>query len=546
MRLPIVSSLSVSLLLCTLFALDSCGGGRNYPKLTPISPVSIRAQHQISDDDADVHFHPSAIVVGPDHGVTLLRRSTEKACAVEHYAADSLGIDWSLPFTMDKKDEWTSPVGRHIGEQYSVVSLYQYDGGDSMAFRFLSVDARTHQIVTDAWPARMAISKPGFMKAARFGKYNMVLSPDSNLVLFYLANFTDVIERETGKLLRVNTWLYDFSGKLIGTRELQLAMPQNAATQSAKIEFKGGHMTTGEYNPCRPFQSVQVDNAGNLYAVTYTTPDSMNVTQYDARTGAPRTLSATFQNVDVDHDKELTPPVSLVPSTSVVTVVAGKKAGNDIVGFVFGTFDFRAGSVRASQYEPTTAELEKVIGRKTLEGYRPSSIIRDDASARTLVILERRVDVTVITTQAVPSALKDPSLNPGIEQTTSSSHNEEVLCGIVLCGFNDGGQPLWQYAVPTDQSKGFHYFQGYTNGMLDIFYSQWHYDSSALFKQEFNIATGTLSPEQRIIQCQAGTSILTGFSVWKPEEMLLFAMGEETFGLKARPRFPMILRASLQ
>ena len=116
--------------------------------------------------------------------------------------------------------------------------------------------------------------------------------------------------------------------------------------------------------------------------------------------------------------------------------------------------------------------------------------------------------------------------------------------GLLLLAFDDAGKPLWQYPLPKDQSNKIDYFFRQINpSNFEIYYVDRETKLEGLQKRNFDLASGTLSQPQNILQFESDTYILTNFTLWQnPRTALMFAAGSTMWGGQLRTRNPMIFK----
>ncbi len=521
MRLRTLRNLFVP--ICLLI-LNSCGGG-NLPIIRPTSPIAIKASHNIPDNDIEIPFAARMVSQPGGQGLLMLRRASSKDVVLEHYTPDSLSVDWSIPIPMEKGDSWSPALRLKAGTLY-MIGLEYYNGYDSVGIRAISVDPATHKITSDMTLSKKeeigAAGNKAF-KALLYSYDKMVVSPDTNTVLFYQENYSDIIDRDKDKLDRISVSAYDITRKPLGSREVVLPVPQQ--------------MDFGYYYNW--LEGIFIDNGANIYTVVYSGPDSMIVRKSSIQGGASEMLAATFPDVSMNDRKCLGwPAPDMDPVSGIVTLATGRVVHGETLGIDYATFDFNSHAVHAYHYDPDRKMLDNLIDQKTLEDYMVTKVIRTNQSARTVVILEK-VNAGTYTNSI------DGTTNPKYTYTFTFSYRH--CLGVLACGFDDAGAPLWQYPLPKDQSNTIDYFTNLKDpSTLSIFYTDRDTKLEGLQECNIDLVHGLLSPVQNIFQFGSDTYMLGTYSIWNGPDAIMIAAGSTTWGGQLRMRNPMILRLGMQ
>jgi hypothetical protein len=514
--------------LLSLLLLNSCGSG-NLPALWATRPATIKASHNIPDNDDGVSFEP-ALALESGHGVMVMRHTSNGEVVLEHYMSDSLSVDWSILLPIGKDEKWYPAMRFEDGMLY-MIGLHYYSGNDSVGIYAVSIDTRTRQIKSDLFLSRQGGVTPGPFDYTRFGTNTMILSPDTNLVLFYQENYSNLIDKSKDNMLKVNFSVYSITGKPRGTREIQFPMPDDL---SDNLNYVSGS--------AKWFKGLRIDNAGNVYSISYAAPDSVIVRKFDIQSGAPQMLTSKFPNVDMNNKKDIAYPVADIdPLTGVLTVAGGRELDGETVAIAFATFDFNANAVHAYQFNPDSKLLDSLIGQKTLDEYRVGRIVRTNQPAQTILLLSKVEEIT----QDLRFDDRRSASGDFIPGAVYGSVTSQMCLRLLACGFDGNGQAEWQSAIPKRHDKSLDYFtERKSPSTLGFYYADFKLDTTGLQECELDLEQGTLSPVRNVLQYESDTYVLPDYTIWDGPEAIMFAAGSFSFGGKVR--HPMIFRLALQ
>ena len=263
----------------------------------------------------------------------------------------------------------------------------------------------------------------------------------------------------------------------------------------------------------------------------------MIVRKFSIQGGAPEMLAATFPNVSMNDSKCLGwPAPDIDPVSGVVTLATGRVVHGETMGIVYATFDFNSHTVHPYHYDPDRTMLDKLIDQKTLEDYVVTKVIRTNQLARTVVILEK-------VNQGTYTNSKDGSTS----STYTFTYSYRNCLGVLACGFDDAGVPLWQYPLPKKQDNIIDYFTNQKDpSTLSIFYTDRDTKLEGLQECDIDLTRGLLSPVQNIFQFSSDTYILGRYSIWNGPEAIMIAAGSTTWGGQLRMRNPIMVRLGMQ
>jgi len=540
------------------FLVDSCGVG-NKPVVSANPPAAILSKRDIPDDDIEIPFTP-IMAMAPDGGVAMMRVAEKKKLVFEHYSADTLGVDWSIPIDKQKGDSWDMQMQYKNG-LLCCMGPHRYADGDSVAIHTMVIDPKTHTIQKEQWSSRGEAGMPTIWHPRPLlSQYSSEMSPDSNISLFYRMDNTDLLNSDdtTPKAAKMHCEMYQSDCTPKKSFDLSIPAPVSASNAELVLIHKG----------------FKIDNLGNMYHIKFIQPDKLEVTQYPlGNTTAPVTLSASLKNCDLNSDFKITTPlITFDPVTNAMLVTAIRAhigSGGLFMprvmsvmmdgasrGLVHASFDFSSKQVQSFQYEPERDFLDTLIDQKTLNDYRLIKVVHDNSQHRTHIFMEKRQKgISSTTTMSYTPNLK--STDPGgstaqyhaSEWTSHTYHHPFNNCmGLLLLAFDDAGTPLWQYPLPKDQSNKIDYFLRQINpANFDIYYVDRETKLEGLQKRNFDLASGRLSQAQNILQFESDTYILTNYTLWQnPNTALMFAAGSTTWGGQLRTRNPMLFKLTTQ
>jgi hypothetical protein len=490
----------------------------------------------------------------------MMRVAEKKKIVFEYYSADSLGVDWSIALDKQKGDSWDLQMRYRNGLLYCMGPNIFADG-DSVGIHLLTIDPKTHTIQNEQWSSKSEAGTPTIWHPRPLLlPYSTEVSPDSNLLLFYRMDNSEFYNSEdtVPKAAKMHCELYQSDCTLKKAFDLNIPAPLSMSKPEMVLMHKG----------------FKIDNLGNMYHIKFLQPDKLEVTQYPlGNTSAPVTLSASLKNCDLNSDFKIASPlITFDPVTNVLLVTAVREqvsSGGLFMpkvlavmmdgasrGLVHASFDFSSKQVRSFQYDPARDFLDTLIDQKTLNDYRLIKVVHDNAQQRTHIFLEKRqkgISTSTHTSYTPRSAPGQPpnmnAASPASDWTTYTYHHPFNNCmGLLLLAFDDAGKPLWQYPLPKDQSNKIDYFFRQINpSNFEIYYVDRETKLEGLQKRNFDLASGTLSQPQNILQFESDTYILTNFTLWQnPRTALMFAAGSTMWGGQLRTRNPMIFKLTTQ
>ncbi len=549
--------LSFSFLLGSL--LNSCGGG-NLPAIKATSPIAIMAQRNIPDEDIEIPFNP-AMAMAPDGGVALMRIESKKKMVIEHYTADTLGVDWAINLEKEKGDSWDMQMRYRNGLLYCMGPNIFADG-DSVAIHLLTIDPSKPAIQNEKWGTKTEAGTPTIWHPRPvLTKYSTEVSPDSNLVLFYRMDNSEIYNgsSDSPRAAKMHCEMYQSDCTL--KKAFDLTIPAPAAMSDAEMILM--------------HKGFKMDNQGNMYHMKFKQPNKLEVTQYPlGDLTAPVTLSTTLKDCDLESDFKVgTPFVCFDPVTNAMLITATREkiASGSIFmpkvltvmsdgsskGLIHASFDFSSKKVNSFQYEPAKEFLDTLIDQKTLTDYRVVKVVHDNTAQKTHIFMEKRQKgVSTSSHSSYTPRNNTPGAAPNMAAGHTSGdwttytyrHPFNNCMGLLLLAFDDAGKPLWQYPLPKDQSNKIDYFFKPVNTTnVDIYYVDRETKVEGLQRRNFDLASGTLSQVQNILEFESDTYILSNFTLWQNSNTaLMFAAGSTTFGGQLRTRNPMIFKLKTQ
>ncbi len=518
--------------------LISCGTG-NIPIVKPVSPYAISASRVLPDNDIEIRFEPSLTAL-PDGSTILLRRSEARQMVFEHYTADSLGVDWSIPIVTEKKESW-SPIIKYQSGKIYCAGLDFYSDGDSIGFRYMSIDPTTHAIVSDRWCHRGYYDHFKVFHKPEQPPIQVAVSQDSNRFLIYQMDpLSDGSTPHRALTLHCHT--YDITGTLLDSSVLSIALSKkyNGSVQNGII------VSPADYGLLK----IMVDNLGNRYVVKRSANDTLEVITYPFRSvTASKTIALTLPDKEFlpeDHllSVEYSEPGATAGKFDLIVSHRKEREGIVMEDVIVASVNTTTGQAQVFQYKPNADTLTKLIDRSDLEGYAPVKIVRESVSGNIMVVFENRATAGFHTTTSYLPTMNYSGIRANDWISTNYSYKVNFCNGFLFLGFEPSGRLAYQYSFPKKPSGTTDYSIITPIGSpLKFYYVERYTEPEGLYYDELDLKTGVLAAAKNVLEFKSSTYILSGYSLWiKPQQSIMFASGYTQFGGEFRMRNPMIFR----